>query len=63
MGENSGEMPRKFISFDCLVSESNELKDSNTEGTANFPGLPQGIDSEIVIIEETETSSTKSLAV
>ena len=63
MGEHAAEMPRKFISFHCLANESNEQKDSNIEGTENFPGLPQRSESEIVIIEDTETSRTKSLAV
>ena len=34
-------MPRKFIGFHCLENESNELKESNAEGTENFPDLPQ----------------------
>ena len=38
-------------------------KDHNTEGTENFPDLPQRSEVEIVVIEETETSPTKSLAV
>ena len=38
-------------------------KDHNTEGTQNFPDLPQRSEVEIVVIEETETSPTKSLAV
>ena len=56
-------MPRKFIGFHCLENESNELKESNTEGCENFPDLPQKSEWEVVIIEETETSLTKSLAV
>ena len=63
MGENAGELPRKFISFHCLENESNVPKDHNTEGTENFPDLPQRSEVEIVVIEETETSPTKSLAV
>ena len=63
MGENAGMLPQKFISFHCLENESNEPKDSNTEGTENIPELPQKSDSEIVVIEETETSPSKSLAV
>ena len=63
MGEYAGELPRKFISFHCLENESNVLMDRNTEGTENNPDLPQRSDSEIVVIEETETSPSKSLAV
>ena len=62
MGEYAGELPRKFISFHCLENESNVPKDHNTEGTENFPDLPQRSEVEIVVIEETETSPTKSLA-
>ena len=63
MGEDAGEMPRKFISFHCLENESNVPKDLNTEGTENYPDLPQRSEVEIVVIEKTETSPTKSLAV
>ena len=63
MGEYAGELPRKFISFHCLENESNVPKDHNTEGTENYPDLPQRCEVEIVVIEETETSPTKSLAV
>ena len=63
MGEYAGELPRKFISFHCLENESNEPKDHNTEGIENYPDLPQRREVEIVVIEETETSPTKSLAV
>ena len=38
-------------------------KDLNTEGTVNYPDLPQKSEVEIVVIEKTETSPTKSLAV
>ena len=63
MGEYAGESPRKFISFHCLENESNEPKDHNTEGTENYPELPQRSEVEIVMIEETEISPMKSLAV
>ena len=63
MGEYAGELPRKFTSFHCLENESNVLKDRNTEGTENNPDLPQRSDTEIVDIEETETSPSKILAV
>ena len=63
MGEYAGELPRKFISFHCLENESNEPKDHNTEGAENYPDLPQRSEVEIVVIEETDTSPTKSLAV
>ena len=63
MGEYAGELPRKFISFHCLENEFNVPKDHNTEGTENYPDLPQRSEVEIVVIEETETSPTKSLAV
>ena len=63
MGEYAGELPRKFISFHCLENESDVPKDHNTGGTENYPDLPQRSEVEIVVIEETETSPTKSLAV
>ena len=63
MGEYAGELPRKFISFHCLENESNVPKDHNTEGTENYPDFPQRSEVEMVVIEETETSPTKSLAV
>ena len=63
MGEYVGELPRKIISFHCLENESNVLKESNTEKTENYPDLPQRSEVAIVVIEETETSPTKSLAV
>ena len=63
MGEYAGELPGKFISFHCLEKESNVPKDYNTEGTENFPDILQRSEVEIVVIEETETSPTKSLAV
>ena len=63
MGEYAGELPRKFISFHRLQNESNVPKDHNTEGTENYPDLPQRSEVEIVVFEETETSPTKSLAV
>ena len=63
IGEYVGELPRKFISFHCSENESNVPKDHNTEGTENYPDLPQRSEVEIVVIEETETSPTKSLAV
>ena len=63
MGEYAGELPRKFISFHCLENESNVPKDHNTEGTENYPDLSQRSKVEFMVIEETETSPTKSLAV
>ena len=63
MGENAGELPRKFISFHCLENEPNVPKDLNTDGAENYPYLPQRSGVEIVVMEETETSPTKSLAV
>ena len=63
MGEYAGELPRKFISYHCLENESNVPKDHSTEETENYPDLPQRSNVEIVVIEETETSPTKSLAV
>ena len=63
MGEYAGELPRIFINFHCLENESNVPKDHNTEGTENYSGFPQGSEVEIVVIQETETSPTKSLAV
>ena len=62
MGDYLGELPRKFISFHCLEIESNELKNSNTEGTENFPDLPRTSELEIVVIKATENSLAKSLA-
>ena len=46
MGEHPGMFPRKFISFHCLENESNEQKESNTEGTENFPDLPRRSESD-----------------
>ena len=46
MGEYAGMLPRKLISFHCLENESNELKDSNTEGPENFPDLPRRSESD-----------------
>ena len=63
MGEYAGELPRKFISFHCLKNESNVPKDCNTEESENYPDLPRRSGVEIVMIEETETSPSKSLAV
>ena len=63
MGEYAGELPRKFISFHCLENESNVPKDHNTKGTENYPDLPQRSEVEILVIEGTETSPTKCLAV
>ena len=63
MGEYAGELPRKFISFLCLENESDVPKGHNTEETENYPDLPQRSEVEIVVIEETETSPSKSLAV
>ena len=62
MGEHAGDLPRKFISLHCLENESNVPKDRNTEANENYPDLPQRSESEIVIIEETETSPSNSLA-
>ena len=63
MGEQVGELPRKFFSSHCLQNESNELRSSNTEGTENFPDLPQRIEVEAVKVAETKYSPSKSLAV
>ena len=63
MGEYAGELPRKFISFHCLENESNVPEDHNTEKSENYPDLPRRSGVEIVMIEETETSPSKSLAV
>ena len=61
-GEYASELSDKLISFHCLKKESNEPKDSNTESTENYPDLPQRSETEIVVMEGTETSPTKSLA-
>ena len=63
MGEYTGELPSNFISFNFLENKANELKGSNTEGTNNFQDLLHRSESKTVIIEETETPQTKSLAV
>ena len=63
MSEYGGELPRKFISFHCLENESNVPKDRDTEETENYSDLPQRSEVDIVVIEETETSPSKSLAV
>ena len=47
MGEYAGMLPGKYISFHCLENESKELKESNTEGTENFPDLPQRSESDV----------------
>ena len=62
-GNYAGELPRKFINFHSLEKKSNEPKDSDTEGTKNYPDFPERSESEIVVFEETETSPTKSLTV
>ena len=62
-GEYAGELPRKFISFHCLENESNVPIDHNTEEIENYPGLPQRSEVDIEVIEKTETSPTKILAV
>ena len=46
VGEYAGVLPRKFISFHCLENESNEQKESNTEGTETFPDLPRRSESD-----------------
>ena len=46
MGEYAGMLPRKFISLHCLENGTNEQKESNTEGTENFPDLPQRSESD-----------------
>ena len=63
MGEYAGELRRKFISFHRLENESDVPKGHNTEETENYPDLPQRSLVEIVVIEETETSPSKKLAV
>ena len=63
MGEYAGELPRENLSFNCLENESNELKNSNTEGTENFPDLHGASEAETLIVTDTETSLTKSLIV
>ena len=63
MREYAGELPRKFFRFLCLENESNAPKDRNTGGTDNYPDFRQRSEVEIVVIEETDTSPTKSLAV
>ena len=63
MGEYAGESPRKFISFHCLENESNVPKGCNTEESENYSDLPRRSGVEIVMIEETGTSPSKSLAV
>ena len=39
-------LPRKFISFHSLENESNEQKESNTDGTENFPVYPRRSESD-----------------
>ena len=46
IAEYAGMLPRKFFSFHCLENESNEQKESNTEGTGNFPDFPQRSESD-----------------
>ena len=47
MSEYAGMLPRKFISFHCLENKSNEPQESNSEGTENFPDLPQRSESDV----------------
>ena len=63
MGEDAGELPGKLFSSHCLEKEPIKLKGSNTEEIGNYPYLPQRSEWQTLIIEETETSPTKSLAV
>ena len=63
MGEYAGELPRKFISFHCLRERIQRAERPQHQRTDNFPDLPHRSEVEIVVIEETETSPTKSLAV
>ena len=63
MGEYAGELPRKIVSFHCLENESSELGESSTGRTETYPDLPPRSESEIVGIEGTQTSPSKSLAV
>ena len=46
MGEYVGMLPH-VIRFHCLENESNEPKGSSTEGTENFPDLPQRSESDV----------------
>ena len=46
LSEYAGMLPRKFINFHCLRNESNEQKESNTEGSENFPDLLRGSESD-----------------
>ena len=62
MGKYAGELQRKFISFHCLENESNVPNDRDTEETENYTDLTQRSEVEIVVIKETETSPSKSLA-
>ena len=47
MGEYAGELLNKFFSFHYLENESNELKESNTKKTENFPDLPQRSETDV----------------
>ena len=55
MGEYAGKLPRKFISFLCLENESNEQKESNTEGIENFPDLPRRSESDAEYSDDGES--------
>ena len=46
IGDYAGMLPRKFFSFHCIENESNELNDSKTEGTENFPDIPRRSESD-----------------
>ena len=61
MGEYDGMLSRKYISFHCLENECNELKESNTEGTENFPDLPRRSESDVECSDGVE-SPEKRLA-
>ena len=63
MGEYAGVLPEELLIFHCLEIESNVLNVGNTEGAENAPDISRASKSEIVIVEEAETSPSKNLIV
>ena len=51
-GENAGELPRKFISFQGLENESIELGMSNTGGTETYPNIPGGANQKLLVLKK-----------
>ena len=61
MDEYAAELPRKFISFQCLENESTKKRWKQHRNCGDFPNFPRASELETVMVAETETSPTKSL--